>query len=154
MLVMPFKKYISYILPAALLLNTSCKKLDEYNPSGATTEAIWTTPEGMLTLVNGCYANQRNFYGKEDAILTTEAGTDLWYNADRASYANQLTRYEGFTSGSSGTNRNTFATLYRSLNLCNAGINRISGITYSSLAERNQREGECVFYEHFTYGIL
>lgn len=146
---MPFKKYILYILPAVLLLITSCKKLDEYNPSGSTAEAVWSTPEGMLTLVNGAYANQRNFYGKEDAILMTEAGTDLWYNADRASYANQLTRYEGFTAGSSGTNRNTFTTLYKSLNLCDAGINRIRNISYSSITDRNQREGELRFLRAF-----
>lgn len=146
---MPVKKYFLYVLPAALLLTTSCKKLDEYNPSGSTADAVYTTPEGMLTLVNGSYAYQRNFYGKEDAILMTEGGTDLWYNADKASYANQLTRYEGFTSGSSGTNRNTFITLYKALNLCDAGIERIRNITYTSITDRNQREGEMRFLRAF-----
>ena len=74
-------KQIKYILLAsfgAFLLygNFSCKKLDEYNPSGSTAEAVWSTPEGMLTLVNACYSDQRNFYGKEDGILMAEAGTD------------------------------------------------------------------------------
>jgi starch-binding outer membrane protein, SusD/RagB family len=146
---MILKKYVLYGLTATLLINTSCKKLDEYNPSGSTADAVYTTPEGMLTLVNGCYAYQRNFYGKEDAILMTEGGTDLWYNADKASYANQLTRYEGFTAGSSGTNRNTFTTLYKALNLCDAGIERIRNITYTSITERNQREGEMRFLRAF-----
>ena len=127
----------------------SCKKLDEYNPSGSTAEAVWSTPEGMLTLVNACYADQRNFYGKEDGILMSEAGTDIWYNADKASFANQLTRYEGFTSASSGTSRNAFTTFYKALNLCNAGINRIKDVPYASAVERNQREGEMRFMRAF-----
>ena len=127
----------------------SCKKLDEYNPSGSTADAVWSTPEGMLTLVNACYSDQRNFYGKEDGILMSEAGSDLWFNADKASYTNQLTRYEGFTSASSGTSRNAFTTFYKGLNLCNAGISRIHNVTYPSLPDRNQREGEMRFMRAF-----
>src|SRR3982750_4127508 len=107
-------KYFSstFIFLSFLSSLFSCKKLDEYNPSGSTAEAVWSTPEGMLTLVNACYADQRNFYGKEDGILMSEAGTDIWFNADKANFANQLTRYEGFTSAASGTSRNAFTTFY------------------------------------------
>jgi hypothetical protein len=144
-------KYILLTAFGAFLLsgNFSCKKLDEYNPSGSTAEAVWSTPEGMLTLVNACYSDQRNFYGKEDGILMAEAGTDIWFNADKANFANQLTRYEGFTSAASGTSRNAFTTFYKGLNLCNAGINRIRDITYPTLAERNMREGEMRFMRAF-----
>ncbi len=146
---MSFRKYIPFALPVALLLSTSCKKLNENNPSGSTAEAVWSTPEGMLTLVNACYSDQRNFYGKEDGVLMSEGGTDLWFNADKASYTNQLTRYEGFTSSSSGTSRNAFTTFYKGLNLCNAGINRIHSVTYPSIADRNQREAEMRFMRAF-----
>lgn len=147
-------KNSKYIIPACFIIIvaagiSSCRKLDEYNPSGSTAEAVWNTPEGMLTLVNACYADQRNFYGKEDGILMTEAGTDLWFNADKANYANQLTRYEGFTSASSGTSRNTFTTFYKALNLCNAGIGRIRSVTYPTVAERDMREGEMRFMRAF-----
>lgn len=141
---------ITVLLATGMIAMTaSCKKLDEYNPSGSTAEAVWSSPQGMLTLVNACYAFQRNYYGKEDAILMSEGGTDLWFNANRASYANQLTRYEGFTSASSGTSRNTFTTLYKALNLCNAGISRIAGVTYPSAAEKNMREAEMRFMRAF-----
>lgn len=144
-------KYIYPICLTILFLAgfTSCKKLDEYNPAGSTADAVWSTPEGILTVVNACYADQRNFYGKEDAILMTEGGTDLWFNANKANYANQLTRYDNFTSASSGTNRNTFRSLYKALNLCNAGINRIRDIEYPSVEERNMREGEMRFMRAF-----
>lgn len=144
-------KHISIVCVAAVIITTavSCKKLTEYNPGGSTAEAVWSTPEGMLTLVNACYADQRNFYGKEDAILMTEGGTDIWFNANKSNYANQLTRYESFTPASSGTNRNTFRTLYKALNLCNAGIDRIKNVTYPTVEERNRREGEMRFMRAF-----
>lgn len=143
-------KIINYIFPACTIVAmtagfSSCKKLDEYNPSGATAEAVWSTPEGFVTLVNAAYSEQRNFYGKEDAILMTEGGTDLWFNASKANFANQLTRYEGFTASSSGTSRNSFTTFYKCLNLANAGIGRIQSVQFPSVAERNRREGELRF---------
>src|ERR1044071_5673590 len=135
----------SFCILATLTVLVSCRKLDEINPSGATAEAVWSTPEGMITLVNAAYSDQRNFYGKEDGILMTEGGTDLWFNSNKASFANQLTRYEGFTSASSGTSRNAFTTFYKALNLCNAGIGRIRNIAYPTTDERNRREGELRF---------
>lgn len=133
----------------ALLLGISaCRKLDEYNPTGSTADAVYSTPAGMLTLVNACYSDQRNFYGKEDAIIMTEAGSDLWFNADKANYVNQFTRYEGLTS-SLGTNRNAFATFYKALNLCNAGINRIQNVVYPSTTEKNTREAEMRYMRAF-----
>ncbi|HWJ92501.1 MAG TPA: RagB/SusD family nutrient uptake outer membrane protein [Flavisolibacter sp.] len=143
------KILIPYYLITFSLLCASCKKLNEVNPSGATAEAVWTTPEGILTLINGAYSELRNFYGKEDAVLMTEGGTDIWFNQNKANFANQLTRYESFTAASSGTNRNTFRTLYRCLNLANAGIGRIKSINYPSVQERNRREGELRFLRAF-----
>jgi hypothetical protein len=143
-------KYISVIITAFLVIDlSSCKKLDEFNPSGSTAEAVWTTPEGFVTAVNAAYADQRNFYGKEDGILMTEGGTDIWFNANKANFANQLTRYEAFTSASSGTSRNSFTTFYKGLNLCNAGIGRINGVPFASVDERNRREGELRFMRAF-----
>jgi hypothetical protein len=134
----------SLVLVVLVVLLVGCKKLDEVNPTGATAEAVWSTPEGMLTLVNAAYNDQRNFYGKEDAILLTEGGTDLWFNQNKASYANEVTRYAGLTASQS-TNRNTFTSLYRALNLTNTGIGRIKNIAYATVDERNRREGELRF---------
>lgn len=126
-----------------------CKKLEEVNPGGSTADDAWNTPAGIITLVNATYVDQRNYYGKEDAILMSEGGTDLWFNANRANYANQLTRYEGFTSSSSGTSRNSYTTFYRGLNLCNAGIERIQKVAFPTEQERKQREGEMRFNRAF-----
>jgi starch-binding outer membrane protein, SusD/RagB family len=143
-------KYISYLVATGLLLFAAgCKKIVEVNPGGSTADDAWSTPAGMLTLVNATYVDYRNYYGKEDAVLMSEGGTDLWFNANRANYANQLTRYEGFTSSSSGTSRNSFTTFYRALNLCNAGIERIQKVTYPNMQERNQREAEMRFNRAF-----
>src|SRR5688572_12708279 len=141
--------YTVCLVIALIATATSCRKLDEYNPSGSTADAVWSTPEGILTLVNATYADQRNYYGKEDAVLMSEGGTDLWFNANKASYANQLTRYESFTSASSGTSRNSFRTFYKALNLCNAGIDRIRNVQFPTIEERNQREGELRFMRAF-----
>jgi hypothetical protein len=143
-------KYISIFIAAFVMIDlSSCKKLDEINPSGSTAEAVWSTAEGFVTVVNAAYSDQRNFYGKEDGILMTEGGTDLWFNANKANFANQLTRYEAFTSASSGTSRNAFTTFYKGLNLCNAGIGRIAGVPFASADERNRREGELRFMRAF-----
>jgi hypothetical protein len=145
------KKYIYFslcVVSLVMMSLSSCRKLDEYNPSGSTAEAIWSTPEGMLTLVNATYSDLRNFYGKEDAVLMTEGGTDIWFNADKANYVNQFTRYEALTP-SLGTNRNAFATFYKGLNLANAGINRIKDVVYTNAAEKNMREGEMRFNRAF-----
>ncbi len=60
----------------------SCKKqLEEYNPSGITAEAVYTTPEGFNALVNAAYAYQRRWYGKEEGYNISEMGTDIWMSA-------------------------------------------------------------------------
>lgn len=146
---MNIQKIITISSLAILTTLGACKKLVEVNLSGSTADAVFNTPAGILTLVNASYVDQRNYYGKEDAILMSEGGTDLWFNANRANYANQLTRYEGFTSSSSGTSRNSFTTFYRGLNLCNAGIERIQSVTYATMAEKNAREGELRFNRAF-----
>jgi hypothetical protein len=125
----------------------SCKKLDEYNPSGATEEAVFTTPEGFMTLVNGAYNEIRYYYGKEDGLLMSEGGTDLWFNANKSNYANQFTRYEGWTA-SVGANTNVWRAFYRAINLCNAGLDRIDGANLTA-ADRPKREAELRFLRAF-----
>lgn len=62
---------------AALSLQ-SCS-LDEVNPGGFTLEALGTTPEGHLTLLNQCYFGlERKFYNDIDFMRYSEGNTDLW----------------------------------------------------------------------------
>ncbi|WP_345948037.1 RagB/SusD family nutrient uptake outer membrane protein [Mucilaginibacter sp. PAMB04274] len=138
------------LLTVALL---SCnKRLDEVNPGGATSDATWSTPQGFVTNVNGAYREQRAYYGKEDGLLVSEGGTDLWFNANKANYANQLTRYANISAASpSGAVINFFTLFYRSINICNAGISRIDDAGFTDVAEKNRRLAELRFLRAFYY---
>ncbi|WP_231464153.1 MULTISPECIES: RagB/SusD family nutrient uptake outer membrane protein [unclassified Pedobacter] len=146
------------ILLFATLLSAclvSCeKRLDEVNPGGATADATWTTPQGFVTAVNGAYQEQRAWYGKEDGLLVSEGGTDLWFNANKANYANQLTRYEGLSGATPSSSLALFRLFYRAINLCNAGINRIESAGFTDAAEKNRRLGELRFLRGFYYWHL
>jgi starch-binding outer membrane protein, SusD/RagB family len=132
---------------------TACE-LDEYNPSGATADAVFSTPEGFETLVNGAYSNLRaQFYGREDIMYFAESGTDIWFNANRRNYLNQIARYEALTP-SLGQARNTWNRLYVPINLCNAGIERIENAGFIDQTRKNQKEGELRFLRAYYYWHL
>jgi hypothetical protein len=133
-----------------IILLFSCN-IDEYNPSGATADAVWSTPQGFVTLVNSAYSEQRAWYGKEDGVFMSEAGTDLWFNSNKDNYANEMTRYESFTPSTSNPNKAAWKSLYKAINLCNAGINRISHAGFTDSVGRNSREGELRFLRAFYY---
>lgn len=134
-----------------ILVISSCRKLDEYNPSGSTAEAIWSTPEGFVTNVNAAYSEQRNWYGKEDGIFMSETGTDLWFNRDKNTYAFQLTQYAGLGPNAGNPVRATWTRLWIGINLCNAGINRINQAGFTDSTEKRRREGELRFLRAFYY---
>ncbi|UEG54154.1 RagB/SusD family nutrient uptake outer membrane protein [Mucilaginibacter daejeonensis] len=130
----------------------SCtKRLNEVNPGGATSDATWTTPQGFVTAVNGAYQEQRAYYGKEDGPLISEGGTDLWFTANKISYANQVTKYSGLTPASPSSAGTIFRLFYRAINQCNAGINRIDQAGFTDQAEKNRRLGELRFLRAFYY---
>ena len=142
------------LLPFALTLAigvVSCNKLDEYNPSNATAEAAWITPEGFQTVVNAAYNEQRAWYGKEDGIFMSESGTDLWYNRDKNTYGRQLTQYDGLSAADGNPNKAAWRDLWKTINITNAGINRINNAGYTNAVEKNKREGELRFMRAFTY---
>ncbi|MEJ6981439.1 RagB/SusD family nutrient uptake outer membrane protein [Pedobacter sp. P351] len=149
-------KHIIYIYTGCLFTVliagfTSCRKLDEYNPSGATADAAWNTPQGFVTLVNAAYSDQRNWYGKEDGIFMSESGTDLWFNREKNTYAQQLTKYVNLTPLQGNPVRATWTNLWKGINLCNAGLERIGDAGFTNATERNRREGELRFLRAFYY---
>lgn len=149
-------KNIKYILKYSsilflLVVMFTCNKLDEYNPSGATNDAIWSTPDGFQTLVNAAYINQRTFYGKEDGVLMAEAGTDIWFRASKSTSYRQLFRYADFSSSSAGTSTNYWRDIWPAINYCNAGIGRIGNVSFSSEVVKKQKEGELRFLRAFYY---
>lgn len=143
---------LTYIGIASLLLTTSaCRNLDEYNPSGATADATWSTPEGFITNVNAAYDQQRSWYSKEDGIFMGETGTDLWYNREKNTYAAQLTQYAGLTPLQGNPVRSTWTALWKAINQCNAGIGRIGNAGFVNMVDKNRREGELRFLRAFYY---
>lgn len=140
-----------FLATVFIAVASSCTKLEEYNPSGATADAVWNTPEGFKTLVNSAYSELRYIYGKEDGVFMTESGTDLWFNANKANYANQFSRYENLSGASPSYANNYWRNIYKAINLCNAGLGRIDKAGLVNIEERNKKEGELRFLRAFYY---
>ncbi|WP_198171556.1 RagB/SusD family nutrient uptake outer membrane protein [Mucilaginibacter aquatilis] len=144
-------KVAGYCMLTAAMLSCN-NRLEEYNPSGATAEAAWTTPQGFLTNVNGAYQEQRAYYGKEDGALLAESGTDLWFTANKSTYAGQITRYTSLNGSNPGNpTTSIFRLFYRAINICNAGINRIDNAGFPNVDEKNRRLAELRFLRAFYY---
>ncbi|ULT46600.1 RagB/SusD family nutrient uptake outer membrane protein [Niabella defluvii] len=128
----------------------SCS-LKEFNPGGTTADVVFAAQEGMNALVNSAYVNYGGqFYGREDIVMLTEGGTDLWINIANSGYGRQMTKYEELTSGT-GQLRNTWNRLYEIINYCNAGIERIDAVPYNSADEKKARKGELHFLRAYSY---
>lgn len=141
------------ILVFAVICFAACTKgLNEYNPSGsATADLLWSTPQGFITNVNGAYSFVPYLYGNdENQLFLSEGGTDLWYNYNKSSYDIDLTQYQSFTSASNPV-KGVWTTLYKGINMCNAGIGRIGNAGFISITDRNQREAELRFLRAFYY---
>jgi hypothetical protein len=145
-------RYISYAAIALLTTTiTSCKKqLDEYNPGNPTAEEVWKTPQGFVTNVNAAYYEQRYWYGKEDGLFMAESGTDIWFNQNKAGYARQFSKYDAL-DGTIGYLKNTWPKFWASINLCNAGIERIDKAGFTDEVEKKKRLGELHFLRAFYY---
>ncbi|THU31191.1 RagB/SusD family nutrient uptake outer membrane protein [Niastella caeni] len=148
-------KILKYMPLAAVLASsatiTSCnKKLEEYNPSGSTSDAVWSTPAGFLTAVNAAYYETRSWYGKEDGTILSEGGTDIWFSSAKAPYAKEIIKYEAFTAAQ-GTNNNAWKSIWKGINQCNAGINRIDQAGFTDPVEKNTRLAELRFLRAFYY---
>ncbi|MGE9313678.1 RagB/SusD family nutrient uptake outer membrane protein [Niabella sp. CJ426] len=143
----PHKKLIPLYCSVILC---SCS-LKEFNPGGTTADVVFAAQEGMNALVNSAYVNYGGqFYGREDLVMLTEGGTDLWINIANSGYGRQMTKYEELTPGT-GQLRNTWNRLYEIINYCNAGIERIDAVPYNSADEKKARKGELHFLRAYSY---
>ncbi|TDW96941.1 RagB/SusD family nutrient uptake outer membrane protein [Dinghuibacter silviterrae] len=144
-------KKLIYALAAIVILASCNKRLNEYNPSNTTADALWSTPQGFVTAVNGAYSWIPFLYGNnENGLFLAEPGTDLWYNYNKVSYDIDLTQYQAFTSASNPC-LGVWTTLYKAINQCNAGIGRIDQPTWPSQTIRNERLAELRFLRGFYY---
>lgn len=133
-----------------MLIFSSCS-LKEFNPGGTTADVVFSTPDGITALVNSAYVNLGGqFYGREDIVMLTDGGTDLWINIANGGYGRQMTKYQELTPVV-GQIRNTWNRLYEIINYCNSGINRIDGVAYTNVAEKKARKGELHFLRAYAY---
>jgi len=141
----------SFIFTVLFLITLISCNLDEYNPAGDTAENIWSTPQGFQTLVNAAYSNLRTFLGKEDGVLLSEAGTDIWFRAGKSTSYRQLFRYQDFTPENQSSAKNYWRDLWPGVNICNAGINIINEAGFTSEKKKNEKLGELKFLRAFYY---
>jgi hypothetical protein len=147
--------FIKIVLSVAVLAALPSCELEEYNPSGSTADVVFSTPEGMDALVNQIYYNFRwKYFGREDPVLYLEGGTDLWYNAGKASYGPGMTQYSSALTPKLGQFANVWNRVYDNINLCNAVINRIEAVPYTNPAKKKYREGEARWMRSYSYWWL
>lgn len=143
-----------YILGIGLLSSMSACSLDEYNPGGTTADVVFSTEDGINALVNSAYVYYgAQFYGREDILMLTEGGSDLWINIANSGYGRQMTKYDGLNS-TVGQIRNTWNRLYEIVNYCNAGLERITEVPFANEAEKQARIGEMSFLRAYAYWHL
>lgn len=148
------KNVYKYILGMGLIATAVGCSLDEYNPGGTTSEVVFSTEAGINTLVNSAYVYYGSqFYGREDILMLTEGGTDLWINIAKSGYGRQMTKYEELNS-TVGQMRNTWNRFYEIINYCNAGLERIQDVTFVNEEEKKARYGELAFLRAYTYWHL
>ncbi len=126
--------------------------LKEYDPhGGVTAEDIFTTPEGYGQLINACYINlSRMLYGRENMILMTEGGTDLWITNGNGTGYRQFLKYLDLTS-SIGGSKDIWNGCYDAINLCNAAIERAERAGFKTEEEKNAKVAEARFLRAFYY---
>ncbi|RTQ51644.1 RagB/SusD family nutrient uptake outer membrane protein [Hymenobacter gummosus] len=141
------------------LAASACKdQLDEYNPSGATAEAVFTTPEGFETAVNGAYTYNRVIYGKESGYALLEMGTDIWTAAasnDQTASSNvrpqpSLMSYQALNTDNVWVKNNLWTPCYQGINLVNQALKYVDQAGLSA-ARRPVAEAELRFMRAWYY---
>ncbi|MCS3798767.1 RagB/SusD family nutrient uptake outer membrane protein [Niastella sp. OAS944] len=140
---------LSYAVAVAAILGTSCNKLDEFNPSNTTGDAIWATPEGFTTLVNGAYRDIHTLYGTEPGLSLGEVGTDLWIG-NGGNVPNPYYTYAGLVP-SHGTLSETWRNLWNGINMCNTGIANVDKAGFIDQKEKAIRLAELHFMRALYY---
>ncbi|MDR3297608.1 MAG: RagB/SusD family nutrient uptake outer membrane protein [Prevotellaceae bacterium] len=146
------KNYVTYMLLAAATIGaSSCESfLEEYNPTGSTEEAVYTTPEGFETGVNGCYSYTRGLWGKEEGHFLLEAGTDLWTGGS-GNLKPELTNYVNLSASENFITDRLWSNSYAAINLCNTMLGYLD---YANPLLKAQREAELRFLRAFHWWTL
>ncbi len=148
------KLYIYLSLAMAMMMGLTSCELDEYNPSGATAEAVWeSTPENFLTLVNATYHEYRGPFNRVDGIFMFEAGTDLWFNRDRRLWAGEFSQYVNMNP-QQGFLNSQWTRYWRGIRHFNVATYRVENVDWPHEEERNLRLAEVRFMRAFYYWFI
>ncbi|MBO9198783.1 MULTISPECIES: RagB/SusD family nutrient uptake outer membrane protein [Niastella] len=143
-------KVMGFVLTGSLIFTACDKKLSEYNPTGLTPDATYTTAKGFETLVNAAYTYTRFWYGKEEGYSLSEMGTDIWTNGTGDVFP-QLSRYDNLQGSNTAALTLEWDNFYAAIYLCNTGISKIGEIPDYTAKQKLQREAELRFMRAFYY---
>lgn len=113
------------ILMISLLVFSCSDFLEEKAVSTTTADALYSTQDGIESLVNACYTVSRKWYGKYTGYLLTEAGTDEFVIGGWAGGYSGFYTYNTNLQGSEKPVVHIWGVLYKGINACNAAISRI-----------------------------
>lgn len=145
--------HILVVIAIVSIFSSCIADLDEYNPSGTTADNIFSTESGHTGLVNLCYSQLRKeFYGRENALLLSMMGTDIWHESRNRNDYSPTSYYSSRMSAENvGLIKNSFERFYIPINYCNAAIERADAAEYSNNTTRQQRVAEAKFLRAFYY---
>ena len=138
--------YIKIVVAAAAfsLFNSSCQKLDEYNPATISVGEAFRDKRGLEGAINGVYADLYFLHGKIDFIGPTELGTDSWINVGSGEAGFSV--YDNTLNTQTGTLAVMWNAFYSIVNYCNTAINFAKDVKgYSSQAELDAKIAEAYF---------
>lgn len=140
------------LLGLALAGLTGCVDLEEKLVGNVTTQ-YFASGAGLDAAVMGDYSLQRGFWGREEALTTTEYGTDLGTTGDQPGYK-YIDTYAGGLSPAEQIFQFPWNAFYRAINSSNAVIGRAGGVTDMDPATKATRVGEAKFLRALDYFMI
>jgi hypothetical protein len=148
------KRRLLGALTLGLVAAVSCVDLNEKLITGVSS-GYYSTPDGLNSAVVASYAQLRSYYGREQLISLTQAGTDTWSDADQAASNNrEFGSYNGGLNSTVAPLANTWNPAYQMINTLNAALDRGPGATGITAAVKNSLLGEAHFLRAFEYFML
>ncbi len=149
------KKSYIYVILLSLIFSvvglSSCSSfLEEKSISTTTADALYSTTDGMESLINACYTPTRTWYGKMIGLLMTEAGTDEILMGGWGSGYAPYHVYNTTLQGSDPGIIFVWQAFYKGINACNAALERMGSSPLSDNVKK-LREGEVRYLRAFYY---
>ena len=146
------KKLTYILLGLALAGLAACVDLNEQLVGNVTTQ-YFASGAGLDAAVMGDYSLQRGFWGREEALTTTEYGTDLGTTGDQPGYK-YIDTYAGSLSPAENSFLFPWNAFYRAINSSNAVINRAPAVSDMDPVTKATRIGEAKFLRALDYFML